>query len=342
MAGGLLLSQGMKYVLVLAVISGCGGLPGGSEDRDGGGDPDPLQPRADGTYRMVNRIDVTAEALLPEQAELVVSTLRAVSTNPARALIDAADEAGVPAVGELYGALPGPVADQLEGWINDEIARLEIDGVPVTTYAARIAGLADLVLRQVALDSELTIRGGGASHRLTALDLSPAGVAIQLPLGGLPGDPLTRDTSAVIGARGAIALGDQHFGLDHGAYVWQALEAASSAEFGRGIRDQLGRAVDCAAIAHGVAGKCVLGACVGHEALLASVCAGGLDAVVDLAHDRIAEIRIEVLHLASGRATLVDDDRDGVADRITAGTWQAELDLGLGLRHAPATFTGAR
>jgi hypothetical protein len=52
--------------------------------------------------------------------------------------------------------------------------------------------------------------------------------------------------------------------------------------------------------------------------------------------------RLEILHLAGGAATLADDDRDGIADRLTAGTWQAELDLGAGLRHAPATFTGVR
>ena len=33
---------------------------------------------------------------------------------------------------------------------------------------------------------------------------------------------------------------------------------------------------------------------------------------------------------------------DGVADRIVNGTWDAEMNLGLGLRHTPATFTATR
>lgn len=335
----------MKHVLALALICGCGVLPGGSDGDDGGDSgvaPETSQPTAEGTYRLVSRIDLTVEAVLPEPAERAVVVLRELSTDPAHALIAAADEAGVPAVGELYGALPGPLADAIEGWINDEIAKIEVDGVPVTAYAGRIAELAETALGQIAIASELAIGDGRASHRLTALDLTPLGAGVQLPLDGLPGDLRTSDAGVELGRGGRLRLGEQHFGLAYGAYAWQALEAASIAEYGRGIRDQLGRAVDCAAVARGVAGKCLLGACVGHEALLAELCAAGCDAVVERARDRMAEIRFEVLHLASGEATLVDADGDGIADRITAGTWQAELDLGQGLRRAPATFTGAR
>jgi hypothetical protein len=117
---------------------------------------------------------------------------------------------------------------------------------------------------------------------------------------------------------------------------------ASNGADGRGVRDALGAAVNCPNLAPSIADKCVLGVCVGHEALLTSLCEGGLDAIVDFAHDRMADLRLELLHLASGRAVLVDASGDRVADRITAGAWQAELDLGQGLRHTPATFTGAR
>lgn len=332
----------MKSLLALCLIAGCGVSPGARDPAEDPGTPGTPQPVGDAPYQLVSRVDLTAEAVLPESAELVVATLRELSTDPARALIDAADEAGVPAVGELYDLLPGPLADQLAGWIDDEIAKVRIDGEPVTAYAARLAGLADTALAQVAVDSELTIRAGAARHQLTALDLTPAGLAIRIPLGGLPGDLLDQDTSAAVGARGELALGEQHFGLDYGAYAWQALEAASRAEHGAGIRDRLGSAIDCAAIARSVADRCVLGVCVGHDDLLASLCEGGLDAIVDLARDRMAQIRFEALHLAGGQATLVDDDGDGLAERITDGTWQAELDLGQGLRRGPATFTGTR
>jgi hypothetical protein len=72
------------------------------------------------------------------------------------------------------------------------------------------------------------------------------------------------------------------------------------------------------------------------------VCNGGLDAIVDFTHDRMAAMRLEVFHFASGNARLVDDDGDGYGDRIVDGVWAAEMNLGLGLRKAPATFTGER
>ena len=81
--------------------------------------------------------------------------------------------------------------------------------------------------------------------------------------------------------------------------------------------------------------------CVGHQAELPAICEGGLDAIVNFAHDRMAALRLDVLHLASGQAHLIDDDGDGAFDRITDGTWQAELNLGLGLRPTTASFASA-
>ena len=67
----------------------------------------------------------------------------------------------------------------------------------------------------------------------------------------------------------------------------------------------------------------MLGVCVGHEQLVDEICEGGLDAVVNTMHDRFAQLNLEALHYASGTAQLVDDDGDGVADRIVNGTWDA-------------------
>ena len=334
----------MKHALLVGLLVGCAASP--ADVVEPGNDPgrDPTQPRPvwDGTYQIVSRVDITVEAVLPEQAEEIASTLRALSTNPAHALITIADEAGVPAVAELLDVLPGPLQDRLEGWINDEIAKAQIGGMPITAYAGQIAGLADTALRQFAVDGELTLQGQAARHRLTALDLTPAGLAVRVPTDGLAGDVLTQDTTAAVTSAGALTLGDQRFGLNYGEYAWQAIDAASTLQFGRSVRDALGAAVNCPNLAHNIAGKCVLGVCVGHEVLLTSVCEGGLDAIVDYAHDRMAELRLDLLHLASGHAMLVDVTGDRIADRILAGAWEAELNLGQGLRHTPATFTATR
>ncbi|HEX4419638.1 MAG TPA: hypothetical protein VH165_17110 [Kofleriaceae bacterium] len=334
----------MKRLLAVCLLAACGTSP----STEAGDAADPVGTQADpvpfktGPYEVVNSVDFTVEAILPAQAELVVSTLRALSTDPAHALITIADEAGVPAVGTLYGLIPGVIKDKLEGWINDEIAKVKIGGVPVTDYAGEIAGLADLALSHFAVDSELTIHGDTATHRITALDLTPAGLPLKLPISGLAGDLLTQEPTVTIGEGGALALGDQNFGLNYGEYAWQGLNAASQSLFGADIRGALGNAINCPALAHNVADKCVLDVCVGHETELTSICTGGLDAIVDLLHQRLAAMRLDAFHLASGQATLVDVDGDGVGDQITAGTWDAEMNLGQGLRHTPATFTGGR
>lgn len=325
----------------LALLVGCG-LDGAGDGGQPVGTPEDPVPSKTGPYRLVTTVDFTIEAILPPQIEEVVVTLRDFSTNPADALLDLAERRGVPAVGILRAALPGVLEDKLEGWINDEIEKLEIQGKPLTEYAGQIAMLAEIALTQFAVDSELAIDGDAATHRITGLDLRPAGIDFRLPIGGLAGDILTQTPDLSIAERGALSLGDQHFGLNYGEYAWQGIEAASTLAFGAGVRTTLGSAINCPRLAQSISDKCVLGACVGHEAELLAICNGGLDAIVDFAHDKLAAMRLDVLHLAQGRARLVDDDGDGIGDRIADGIWQAELNLGLGLRHAPATFTGSR
>jgi len=299
-------------------------------------------PAKTGPYQLVSTVDFTIEAILPPQIEDVVVTLRDFSTNPAKALLDLAERRGVVAVTILRAALPGTLEDKLEGWINAEIEKLKIAGKPITEYAGQIAMLAEIALTQFAVDSELSIDGGAATHRITGLDLHPAGIDFRLPIGGLAGDILTQEPSIEVADRGAMSLGDQHFGLQYGEYAWRGIEAASTLAFGGGVRATLGTAINCPSLAKTIASKCLLTVCVGHEAELRAICEGGLDAVVDFAHDKLAAMRLDVLHFAEGAARLVDDDGDGVGDRIEGGVWQAELNLGLGLRHAPASFTGAR
>ncbi|MGN6103751.1 MAG: hypothetical protein ACTHU0_01480 [Kofleriaceae bacterium] len=323
----------------LLAAAGCGASSGLEQDELAGTPEDPV-PATSGPYQVESRIDFTVEAILPPQLHEIVVTLRDFSTNPARALFDLAERRGVPAVGVIRAALPAVLEDKLEGWINAEIARFEIAGVPITTYAGQIAELAELALTRFAIESELDLAGAPATHRLTALDLAPAGLDVRIPIGGFVGDLLTQTPDLAVGQGGALSLGEQHFGLNYGEYAWQGIEAASTQLFGQGVRASLGAAVDCPRLASAISDKCVLGVCVGHRAELTAICDGGLDAVVDLAHGKLADLRLEALHLANGEARLVDDDLDGIGDRIVDGVWRAELNLGL--RHAPATFTGAR
>ncbi len=342
----------MKLVALASLLAiGCSSsVPGGDGDDietvygEGMGTPEnpaPQQAEA-GPYKLTTTVDFTIEAILPPQLALVVATLRAFEENPASALFDVAEEQGVPAVGLIRGALPGVLEDKLYGWINEYIEKVKINGRPINEYAGEMANYAEIALTQFAVESELQITGHAAVHRITALDLTPAGLDFRLPIDGLAGDILTQNPSITLGGAGALGFDEQHFGLNYGEYAWQGIEHLSTTVTGHDVRGTLGSVIDCDALARTIADKCVLGACVGHETELESICTGGLDAIVDFAHERMASHRLEALHLATGDAILVDDDQDGVGDRIINGTWDAELNIGLGLRYAPAEFAGAR
>jgi hypothetical protein len=321
------------------------GTPGDDGPGDDGPGDDPVPtpaPVASGVYTVHTTVDLTAEAVLPEQMALAVSTLRDFSTHPAHTLLTLAQDAGVPAVGTLLAALPSSLEDRLEGFLDDRIAKLTINGTPITDYAGDIAGLAEVALTQFVLESELDIQGTRATHRLTALDLRPAGIEASLPLEAIPGDSLTQVTSVTQAADGSLAVGDQTFSLGYGEYAWRGIETASTTLFGQDLRATLGATVNCPVLAKAVAGTCLTFVCIGHETELRQICEAGLDEVVELAHDRIAAMTLVDLHLASGTATSADDDRDGRVDRLVNGVWQAELDLGAGPRHAPASFDAAR
>jgi hypothetical protein len=308
--------------------------PTGDDDGAAGGGGSTTYPTAGGTYQVTSHIDITIEALLPQPAEDFVVTARDFSTNPAHTLISLADSAGVPAVGTIRDYLPDYVEGKLEGWINDEINKITIAGVPVTQVAGEFAALAETSLTQVSLESELTIGGGSATHRLTVLDLAPTGLDVQLDLGALPGDVVTASTTAT-SSHGVLTVGNHTFGLAYGEYAWRALEAACTAEYGAGLRETLGTAVNCASIANTVGNKCLLGVCVGHKAELAQICEAGLDEVVDRVHDKLASLKFDAIHFSAGTATIS-------TQALTNGTWTAEINAGQGLRHVPAAFTATR
>lgn len=336
----------MKRALVLCLVAACGTTSpdGGDGYGSGLGTPDNPIPQSgdDAPYTVATTMDFTVEQVLPPQIELAVVTLRTFSTNPAQALVDAADHAGVPAVGALYSAIPGFIKDRLEGWLDDELAKVKIHGRTLQQYAGEVAALAETALTQFQIDSTLAMLPGTATHTLVGIDFAPAGFDVQVPITGLAADVFTQHPTISVSEGGALGFGEQHFGLNIGDYMWTGLDAASTQLFGDDIHTALSNGINCPALAQHVADKCALGVCVGHETELRGICQGGIDALVNAVHDKVASLNVDVFRYASGQARLVDDDQDGVADRIVDGTWDGELDIGLGLRKAPSTFTAAR
>jgi len=335
--------------IVVLSLSGCVSDPtthGDDTVQDDGNDdgdevPPPAPLHADGTYQVRSSYDVTALAVLPEPAYDLVGTLNAFSTAPAHTLFDLAEDAGVPVVADLRAALPSALESRLEGWIDDQLEAITINGVPVTQIAAEIAALGETTLTQFAIDSELVVAGDNATHRLTRLDFTPAGAGVTIALADVPADITSATTTARCDG-GTLTLGDHAFSLPFGQYAWRAIEAGVTETYGKSPRALLGDAVNCPAVANAVASKCVLTVCVGHRAELTELCERGLDEVVAVAKRKIEAVRFEAIHLARGTATLVDANGDGTAERLDSGIWTAELDASQGLRPVPSTFTGTR
>jgi hypothetical protein len=339
--------------LALSLFAACGTDPGdgdGAGGDDGGGygsglgtPENPVPQSAEkGSYQVRTMMDFTVEAVLPPQAELVVVTLRAFGENPARTLITVADRYGVSALEDLYNVLPGALRDRFEGWINDEIAKFKIAGKTVPQYSAQVAKLAETALTKFAIDSDWAITPTSTTHTLTGIDLSPAGINVSVAISGLASDILTQHPTVTVGTGGALGISEQHFGLLIGEYLWQGVNAGVDQVFGDDIRTSIGKAVNCSTIAANIADKCVLGVCVGHESMIEEICTNSLDAMVEEIHDRFAALNMEAFHMISGEAKLVDDDADGVGDRIIDGRWDSELNIGLGLRKAPSVFSATR
>lgn len=329
----------MRFLLSLALwvpVAAC--LPVGTEAEEPASPPapPPVEPPAlTGTLHVTTHVSLTPELLFPTPIEDVVVSLRAFSTAPAHTLLTLADEAGVPALSELRTVLPAALESRLEGWIDAEIAKVKLGGVPIPQLAGQAAALAETTLTEVALHSDLTLAAGqSASHRLRALDFSPAGLAYVVPVGALPQEVVSA-TATFTQHQTGVALGAHTFGVRYGAHAWAAVDAAIAAQTGASLRETLGQAIECPALAQAVASKCVLGVCVGHAAALTEVCERGLDEVVARARAEMEALRLEAIALEAGRATIV-------GDALTEGVWTAKLNGGQGLRPVPATFSATR
>src|SRR5690606_22207712 len=93
-------------------------------------------------------------------------------------------------VAVLRGGLPLSLASRLEGWIDEEIQKGRVGDKPVTEYATHIATFAEVALTRFAVESELALDDDAPTHRITGLDLSPAGLELRLSVDAIEGDVL--------------------------------------------------------------------------------------------------------------------------------------------------------
>jgi hypothetical protein len=308
-------------------------------------------PAVNGTFAVTSTIDIRVANVLPTAIYEKLEVLRGLRDDPGGTFFDLAEEAGLPLVSELRDKLPDAVEDKVGDWITDAIpasARAQIDAILVAT---------DATLGQFELLSDLELPagdGGGrtrATHRLSALrfTIGERPFELAIPASSEPPFVSVAQVEAVVadggenGADARLTLAAHSFGLHYGEFAYQVIEKHMQAQFGVDLRTHLGDLVNCPAVAADVAAKCVLGVCVGHAELLEELCNKGLDEAVERLHEKLAEMRFDAVVFNSGEADLWDDVADdGVLDLVDGGVWEASINLGQGLRPAPATFVGSR
>ena len=195
-------------------------------------------------------------------------------------------------------------------------------------FATDVAGFAETALTRFGFDSTLSFTPTTTSHTLAAITFRLGGFDVVVPVGGMTADKIDQHVAVTVGDAGAVTFGNESFGVAFGAHAWHGINLAATAELGTDASSALASAVNCRVVAQAVALKCYNGACVGHAAELSSLCEQSLAAVSGALATQINSFDIASIHLPSGTAKLIDDNGDGLANRIENGAWSLDAALG--------------
>lgn len=306
----------------------------------------PAQPLAtNGTYQLASTVDVEAQALLPGTAYEAVQIIQGMRDNPAMTLFDLAEEAGVPAVQEIRDALPSYLESRLYGWINGYIQDYTTGDGTLAQAMETVITAAQTDVAYIHLASTLSINDGVGMHRLDNVTVELQGQSLSYDVAPLAtvGVELEVAVTATVGEGDALSIGAHAWGFPYGKIAWRAIEDQIIARYGTDLRGVLGRQVNCPGMAYAIAHTCYWGECVGHETQLNAICEQGLDYAVAKARAKVESATVEPLRLDAGTANMYDwNGSDNVCSAIDNGQWTARLDIGHGLRPAPASFSGVR
>jgi len=303
-----------------------------------------------GAFAVTSPFEIPATAAAPGPVGDTLGLVHGFVVNPGGAILDFADDAGVPGLGTLRSVLPDALESRLTGWMNDYIKTASVGGV--TPYA-QLVWLDDTVralLLYWTLQSRLALPVGttGTHSPVTLIFASTSGSPYSVPV-----DPTASVTSgigvtAVVswanGTSGpaVVTISDHFMGLPFGRYVLQALDAVLLAEYGApNLAAFLANAVGCAGLAAYVASQCVSIVCVGHESDLLDVCEGGLAEGARQIESQIMGLDFKAIHFQQGTAIAIGAQvtRPQDATALANGVWTATVDFGSGEQPATATFS---
>jgi len=280
-----------------------------------------------GPHRVATHFELDLGALVPGPGRLT-RTLRDYANAPGATMIAVADAANVAALAALRADLPEALEQQLGAWLDDSVTALS----RLSVLSLQLG--VDQALEEFELESELAFAGETMTHRLLAIDFTPAGLEQRFELAASGADVLEA-TAAITTAGYGLTIGRHTLAVRVGGFAWDAV-SANLAEVG-GIRGTLGAATQCSAVALTVAARCAGGTCVGHVGELTELCERALDQIAARGRAEAAALRFVTLVLA-GHAGMDDRNRDGVSEGFFGGAWAAELDAGAGAIMMTAPF----
>ncbi|HEX5063640.1 MAG TPA: hypothetical protein VFV99_29885 [Kofleriaceae bacterium] len=321
--------------VLVATLAACAADEGPEMWPAGLGTPDNPLPEDDLTYVVASRIDFTGGGAMPAPVTDAVASMRAFSQNPAKTLLGLADQTQVQ---QLKSAIGTTLTNSLEGWMNTEIDKARIASKTLRQYATDVVTITETSLTNFYLDSALSMTPAKTTHTLIDLNFRPITVDVVVPMGGFVADKMTQNPTLAVAEGGAMILGDEKFGIAFGDHAWAGINTASTTLYGSGIQTAITTGINCSTLAKNVAAKCSGTSCVGHESQLRAICDGGGAALYGQLRERVVALKLDTIRFTAGTARLVDDHADGIADRIDMGTWQLEMDMGVGLQKLTATF----
>jgi hypothetical protein len=290
---------------------------------EGLGTPENPVPNDDASYVVSSQVG-SSTAPIPAGVTATVAKLRAFSAGPADTLLGLAQSASSPELAQLYAELPATLTTRLRGWMDTEIDKVKISSVSVRQYATSISSIVETALTRYSIDSTLSFTPDQTQHSLRALRFRLEGLDVVVPIGGLKADAIAQKPAVTVAEAGNVTFGEHTFGLAFASHAWHAINLASTQQYGVEVVTTLAHAVDCRTLAQTVSTKCYGTSCVGHPAQLTAVCEKGLQLLSSQLSADAAAQGYDELRLTSGSAHLIDDNIDGLADRID-GTWNLQL-----------------
>jgi hypothetical protein len=330
-----------------------GGVPDGPVVTDAGlGTGDAVAPQSAplyGAFAVRSPFDISASAAAPGPVRDAIGLVHVFVEDPGAAIINYADQAGVPAAAALRAALPSTLMNRLTGWMNTYIKSAGSNGVVPYDRLVWLDDTVRTLLLYWTLESRLVLPVGATGNHTprTLIFTDPSGTPLAYPVDPALLTPATNVTSLLSwpgGATGPVTatISDHAFSLLFGRYALPALDAILLARYGTpNLTAYLSDAVGCADLADYVGSQCVSIVCVGHESDLTDLCEGGLAEGARQIEAEIQSIDFQSIRFQRGTATALGAEVGGPQNisGLQNGTWTVTVDFGNGPQPANATFS---